>query len=100
VAAEQEIVNWTFILCVLPVAAAWAYHSYTTLQAQRITQNGSTDRVRLNIEDANTRAKTAEYEQALTNALTELEEHRTFIAELRAEVAEQTKQVSLLTERI
>jgi predicted nucleic acid-binding Zn-ribbon protein len=93
--------NVMYVLAlVLPLAAAWAYNSHTKLLAQQVIEKAMTDRTRLNIEDANTRAKTAEYEQALTNALTELEDHNTQIAELRAEMAEQTKQVSLLTERL
>lgn len=95
------LANVAYILAaMLPAASAWAYHSYTALQVRRVAEQAATDRVRLSIEDANTRAKTAEYEHALTNALTELEEHRTYIAELRAEMAEQTKQVSMLSERI
>lgn len=95
------LANILYILAVvLPAAAAWAHNSHATLQAHRIIEQAATDRVRLSIEDRNTRAKTAEHEQALTNALTELEEHRTYIAELRAEMAEQTKQVSMLSERI
>lgn len=93
--------NVAYVLAaVLPPAAAWAYHSYATLQGHRVIEQATTDRVRLNLEDANTRAKTADHELALMNALTELEEHRSFIAELRAEVAEHTKQVSVLTERL
>lgn len=95
------LANILYILSViLPVMAAWAHDSYAKLQAVKVEQAGAEARTRLAYNETNIRAKTAEHENALTNALLSIQEQSTLIAELKHELADHAKQLSLLNDRV
>lgn len=95
------LANILYILSVvLPVVTAWVIDANKKLLTQKVIEEGSLARQRMSLENTNTRAKTAEHEQALTNALVELEKLSVELAELKAFQLESTKQISILTERL
>lgn len=95
------LANILYILSVmLPIATAWVINANKKLQTQKVIEEGSLARQRASLENTNTRAKTAEHEQALTNALLTIQEHSGFINKLGQELTEHTKQISILTERL
>jgi hypothetical protein len=95
------LANILYILSVvLPIVTAWVIDANKKLEAQKVVENGSIERARMSIANTNTRAKTAEHEQALTNALLTIQDHAGLIDKLGQELTEHTKQLSLLNDRV
>ncbi len=94
------LANILYILSVvLPIVTAWVIDANKKLQAQKIVEEGSITRARMSLENTNTRAKSAEHEQALTNALLEITTLQGQVNSLTEQLAEHTRQISILTDR-
>lgn len=106
------LANILYILSVvLPLVTAWVIDANKKLQAvkleheaaitvAKVEQESIVTRTRMSHDEANTRAKTADHDKALENALLEIVTLQGQVNSLSDQLTDHTKQISMLTERL